>query len=231
MGLATGSRLGPYEIASLDRRGRDGRGVSRPRPAARPRRGDQGAAADVRRPIRDRLQRFEQEARATAALNDPNIVAIYDVGTVDGQPYVVSELLEGETLRRALAAGPLPLRKAVAYAQQIARGMAAAHRRGIVHRDLKPENVFVTARRPGEDPRLRPGQAHRSDRRAPERHVHDGAGRGARHRRLHVARAGARRAARSPLRHLLVRRGALRDAVRRSAPSRATRRSRRCRRF
>ena len=93
----------------------------------------------------DRLHRFEQEARATAALNDPNIVAIYDVGTADGQPYVVTELLDGETLRGALACGPLPLRKALAYAQQIARGIAAAHRRGIVHRDLKPENVFVTA--------------------------------------------------------------------------------------
>jgi hypothetical protein len=91
-----------------------------------------------------RLQRFEQEARATAALNDANIVAIYDTGTFEGQPYVVSELLEGETLRSALASGALPLRKAVAYAQQMARGMAAAHRRGIVHRDLKPENVFVT---------------------------------------------------------------------------------------
>ena len=92
----------------------------------------------------ERLHRFEQEARATAALNDPNIVAGYDIGTHDGQPYVVSELLEGETLRAALAAGPLPMRKAIGYAQQIARGMAAVHRRGIAHRDLKPENVFVT---------------------------------------------------------------------------------------
>jgi serine/threonine protein kinase len=85
----------------------------------------------------NRLNRFEQEARATAALNDPNIVAVYDAGTFEGQPYVVSELLEGETLRSALVSGALPLRKAVGYAQQIARGMAAAHRRGIVHRDLK----------------------------------------------------------------------------------------------
>ena len=92
----------------------------------------------------ERLRRFEQEARATAALNDPNIVAVYDVGSVDKQFYVVSELLEGETLRAALASGALPLRKAIAYAQQIARGMAAAHRRSIVHRDLKPENLFVT---------------------------------------------------------------------------------------
>ena len=92
----------------------------------------------------ERLHGFDQEARATAALSDPNIVAIFDVGTHEGQPYVVTELLDGETLRHALAAGPLPARKAIGYAQQIARGMAAAHRRGIVHRDLKPENLFVT---------------------------------------------------------------------------------------
>lgn len=93
---------------------------------------------------RNRLDRFELEARATAALNDPNVVAIYDVGTYEGQPFVVSELLEGETLRRSITSGPVPIRKALAYAQQIARGMAAAHRKGIVHRDLKPENLFVT---------------------------------------------------------------------------------------
>jgi len=96
-----------------------------------------GDSADV-------LNRFQQEARATAALNDPHIVALYDVGTHEGRPYVVSELLEGETLRSALAAGPLPMRKALNYARQIAAGLAAAHRRGIVHRDLKPENLFVT---------------------------------------------------------------------------------------
>jgi eukaryotic-like serine/threonine-protein kinase len=88
----------------------------------------------------DRLQRFEQEARATAALNHPNITAIYDIGTYEGQPFVVSELLEGETLREALKAGALSVRTAVS----IARGLSAAHRKGIVHRDLKPENLFVT---------------------------------------------------------------------------------------
>ena len=91
-----------------------------------------------------RLRRFEQEARATAALNDANIVAVYDVGTADGQPYVVTELLEGGTLRNVLEAGGVPLRRAIDYARQIARGLAAAHRRGIVHRDIKPENLFVT---------------------------------------------------------------------------------------
>jgi eukaryotic-like serine/threonine-protein kinase len=92
----------------------------------------------------DRLQRFELEARATASLSHPNITAIYDIGTYHGQPFVVSELLEGETLRAALASGPLPIRTAVSYAQQIAHGLSAAHRKGIVHRDLKPENLFVT---------------------------------------------------------------------------------------
>ena len=93
----------------------------------------------------ERLRRFEQEARAAAALNDPNIMAIYDLGTQpNGSPYIVSELLEGETLRDRLRSGPLPQRKAVEYAAQIARGLAAAHDKRIVHRDLKPENIFIT---------------------------------------------------------------------------------------
>jgi serine/threonine protein kinase/Tol biopolymer transport system component len=93
----------------------------------------------------DRLQRFEQEARSAAALNHPNILAVYDIGRHDGAPYIVSELLEGETLRERLKEGAIPVRKAVEYAIQIAHGLAAAHEKGIIHRDLKPENVFVTA--------------------------------------------------------------------------------------
>ena len=143
MSFATGSRLGPYEIVSLLGAGGMGE-VYR----ARDERLGRDVAIKVLPPAfasdHSRLRRFEQEARATAVLNDANIVAVYDVGTFDGQPYVVSELLEGETLRSALSQGALPLRKAIGYAQQIARGMAAAHRRGIVHRDLKPENIFVT---------------------------------------------------------------------------------------
>jgi serine/threonine protein kinase/Tol biopolymer transport system component len=92
----------------------------------------------------DRLRRFEQEAQAASALSHPNILSIYDIGTHDGSPYVVSELLEGETLRDRLAGGALTQRKAVDYALQIARGLAAAQTRGIIHRDLKPENIFVT---------------------------------------------------------------------------------------
>jgi serine/threonine protein kinase len=107
----------------------------------------------------DRLQRFEQEARAAAALSDPHLLSVYDFGVHDAAPYIVSELLEGETLRARLdrsaaaatgagAAGsqqqPLSTRRAIHYAVQIARGLAAAHDKGIVHRDLKPENVFIT---------------------------------------------------------------------------------------
>jgi serine/threonine-protein kinase len=92
----------------------------------------------------DRLRRFEQEARATSALNHPNILTIYDIGEHDGTPYIVAELLEGDELRAQLDGTPLPVRKSLEYARQIASGLAAAHERGIIHRDLKPENVFVT---------------------------------------------------------------------------------------
>ncbi len=92
----------------------------------------------------DRLKRFEREAMATAALNHPNILAMHDVGTHDGVTYIVSELLEGRSLDALLADGPLPLRKAMRFASQIADGLGAAHAKGIVHRDVKPANVFVT---------------------------------------------------------------------------------------
>jgi serine/threonine protein kinase len=92
----------------------------------------------------DRVRRFDQEGRAAAALNHPNIVVIYEAGSQDGVFYVATELLEGETLRERLAASALPVRKAIDYAIQIARGLAAAHAKGITHRDLKPENLFLT---------------------------------------------------------------------------------------
>jgi len=92
----------------------------------------------------ERLKRFEQEARATSALNHPNILTIYDIGSHEGAPYIVAELLEGSELRDVLQNGPLPQRQAIDYAEQIALGMAAAHDKGILHRDLKPENLFVT---------------------------------------------------------------------------------------
>ena len=92
----------------------------------------------------DRLDRFKQEAKATSALNHPNILTVYDIGENDGKPFIVSELLEGEELRDRLNEGPLPIRKTVDYAQQIVSGLSAAHERGVTHRDLKPENLFVT---------------------------------------------------------------------------------------
>jgi len=92
----------------------------------------------------ERLRRFEQEERATSALNHPNILTIYDIGTNDDAPYIVAELLEGEELRSHLNDGPLSTRRAIEYAQQITQGLAAAHEKGITHRDLKRENLFVT---------------------------------------------------------------------------------------
>src|SRR3972149_5666128 len=92
----------------------------------------------------DRLRRFEQEARAAGMLNHPNVLTVHDIGTHEGAPYIVSELLTGETLRARLAQGALPARRGVEYALQIVRGLAAAHEKGIVHRDLKPENLFIT---------------------------------------------------------------------------------------
>jgi hypothetical protein len=143
MTLIPGTRLGPYEI--LGPLGAGGMGeVYRARDARLQR--DvaikvlpQSFASDP-----DRLRRFEQEVRATGQLNHPNILAVYDAGTHDGVPYVVEELLEGETLRARLTGTPLPVRKTLEYARQIAAGLAAAHQKGIVHRDLKPENLFVT---------------------------------------------------------------------------------------
>ena len=103
---------------------------------------------DAYAPGDDRIRRFEQEARAAGALNHPGLVTIFDVGTVDGSPYIVMELLEGETLREALGDDtptPLPLRKTIDYAIQLASALAVAHEKGIIHRDLKPENIFITA--------------------------------------------------------------------------------------
>ncbi|HYV40171.1 MAG TPA: protein kinase [Thermoanaerobaculia bacterium] len=143
MTLSSGARLGPYEILAPLGAG----GMGEVYRARDPRLGREVAIkvlpASFSQDV-DRLRRFEQEARAAGVLNHPNITAVYDIGTHEGAPYVVSELLEGETLRGRIAGGALPQRKAVEYAVQIAHGLAAAHEKGIVHRDLKPENVFVT---------------------------------------------------------------------------------------
>jgi eukaryotic-like serine/threonine-protein kinase len=143
MPLSSGTRLGPYEVMSPVGAGGMGE-VYRARDARLNR--DVAIkvlpAAFSRDP--ERLRRFQQEAHAAAALNHPNILAVHDFGEHEGCPYLVTEFLEGETLRQRLNAGGLPLRKAIEYAEQIARGLAAAHEKGIVHRDLKPENVFIT---------------------------------------------------------------------------------------
>lgn len=143
MSLAANTQLGSYQI--LSRLGAGGMGeVYR----ARDSRLDREVAikvlpADFAKE-EDRLRRFEQEAKATSALNHPNILTIYDIGEHEGSPFIVCELLEGEELRTRLDEGPIPLRKATEYAQQIVSGLSAAHEKGIVHRDLKPENLFIT---------------------------------------------------------------------------------------
>jgi serine/threonine protein kinase len=141
--LSEGAMLGDYEVQSLLGSGGMGE-VYR----ARDLRLGRAVAVKVLPPFfatdRARLRRFEQEARAAAALNHPNILAVHQMGTYEGAPYLVSELLEGETLRARVKRGPLPVPEAVEYALQIARGLVAAHEKGIVHRDLKPENLFVT---------------------------------------------------------------------------------------
>ncbi len=90
------------------------------------------------------IERLQREARALATASHPNILSVFDFGSADGLTYMVMELLDGHTLRTLLTSGPLPVRKAVDYAIQVARGLGAAHERGIIHRDLKPDNLFVT---------------------------------------------------------------------------------------
>src|SRR5271165_7179773 len=143
MSLTPGTKLGPYEILGLVGAG----GMGEVYRAKDTRLGREVALKILPESFAreaDRLRRFEQEARAVAALNHPNILAVFDIGQQDGSPFLVSELLEGETLRGALENGALPQRKTIEYGVQIAHGLAAAHEKGIVHRDLKPENIFVT---------------------------------------------------------------------------------------
>ena len=143
MALQTGSRLGPYEVDALIASGGMG-DVYRARDTRLEREVALKVLAGPVAADADRLARFAQEARTTALLNHPNIVAVYDVGADRGVPFVVSELLSGETLRARIKGGALPVRVAVSYAAEIARGLFAAHHLGVVHRDLKPENIFIT---------------------------------------------------------------------------------------
>jgi eukaryotic-like serine/threonine-protein kinase len=143
MPLAAGTKLDGYEVLGLLGSGGMGE-VYRARDSVLKRE----VAIKVLRSFvsedPDRLRRLEQEAQAAAALNHPNILAVHRFGTFEGAPYLVSELLVGDTLRQQLERGPLPVRKAIDYGVQIAHGLAAAHDKGIVHRDLKPENLLVT---------------------------------------------------------------------------------------
>ncbi len=142
--MQPGTRLGPYEIVAPIGEGGMGEVY-----CARDTRLGRDVAIKVLPPEfaadPERLRRFEREAKATAALSHPNILAVHDVGTSDGVPYLVEELLEGESLRERVARGPIPVRESVGIAIQVAHGLAAAHEKHIVHRDLKPENVFITS--------------------------------------------------------------------------------------
>jgi len=143
MMLASGTRLGPYEV--LGPLGAGGMGVVY---RGRDLRLGREIAIKVLPPAfaqdPNRLRRFEQEVRTTGSLNHPNILVVFDTGTHEGQPYLVMELLNGETLRAKLTGKPMPHRKAVDIALQIALGLGAAHEKGVIHRDLKPENIFIT---------------------------------------------------------------------------------------
>ena len=221
MPLSPGTRLGPYEVLSPLGAG----GMGEVYHARDPRIGREVAIKVIAtggEENPDRVRRFEDEARAAGAVNHPNILSVFDVGDDGGAPYVVFELLEGQTLRQRLASGALPVRKVVDYATQIARGLAAAHEKGIVHRDLKPENVFVT--KAGHVKILdfglaklrRAGPLDEFTRRSDPLGGH-GAGDGAGHGRVHVAGAGAREDGGPAVRHLLVRGHPVRDAERRRA--------------
>jgi Tol biopolymer transport system component len=143
MTLAAGTKLGPYEILAPIGAG----GMGEVYKARDPRLTREVAIKVLPATFSqdpDRLKRFEAEARAAGVLNHPNITAVYDFGEHAGAPYIVTELLEGETLRSRLGPGAISPRKAIDYAVQLAKGLAAAHEKGIVHRDLKPENVFLT---------------------------------------------------------------------------------------
>jgi len=147
MTLAAGTRLGPYEIVSPLGAG----GMGEVYKARDTRLGRDVAIKVLPAEVAgdaDRLLRFEREARAASALNHPNILTVHDVGNEAGVSFLVTELLHGESLRESLSAGPLPARRVVEIATQVAHGLAAAHEKGIVHRDLKPENIFL----PGNGP-------------------------------------------------------------------------------
>ena len=190
MTLPPGTKLGEYEIIALLGSGAMGE-VYR----ARDTRLNRDVAIKVLpEPVStpDSLSRFEQEAKAAAALSHPNILSVYQMGTYLGFPYMVSELLEGKTLAETLHTGPLGQRKAIDYGVQIARGLAAAHDKGIVHRDLKPDKSVPQQRWAGNDSGFRGGHHGAPRRTKDQRTHHDTARHDDGNPGLHVSRTGAR---------------------------------------
>ena len=155
--LEPGTQIGPYEIVSLLGSGGMGE-VYR----ARDKRLARMVALKILPPDvatdAGRRQRFEQEARAASALNHPNILSVYDMGSQDGLVYIVTELIDGESLRDMVRRGPLPQSRAIEIGGQVADALAAAHAANIVHRDLKPENIMVTRDGPRQDSGFRTRQ-------------------------------------------------------------------------
>ena len=143
MALAPGIRLGPYEVLSILGTGGMGQ-VYRARDTRLGRDVALKLMADAGVQDGPLLTRFEQEARLAGSLNHPNVVVLFDVGRHEGAPYLVTELLQGETLRQRMEKGPIALDQALDWAAQVARGLAAAHAQGVIHRDVKPENIFIT---------------------------------------------------------------------------------------
>jgi serine/threonine protein kinase len=207
MTISAGTRLGPYEV--LSPLGAGGMGeVYRARDTRLQREVAVKVLPAELSSDAARLKRFETEARLVSALNHPNIVTIHEVGQSDSTSFIVMELVDGKTLRELLYAGPLPLRKVLSIAAQVADGLAKAHASGIVHRDLKPENVMVTSdvdasrfgkRTDGASPNDSWGDRTRC------RHGDRG---------LHVARAGGRATGGFPVRSVLLWLDPLRDGDR-----------------
>ena len=166
------------------------------------------------------LHRFEREARSTSGLNHPNIVTIYDLGQDGSTHYIAMEMIEGKTLRELLAGGPLPIRKAIEIAAQVAEGLAKAHEAGIAHRDLKPDNLmlsqdgFVKILDFGLAKLASPGGETSGD--AHDIRVADAGRRGAGNSAIHVARASQRRPDGFPVGPVFVRIGAVRDGERKA---------------
>ena len=218
--LKRGDRLGPYQIVEW----LDAGGMGEVYRARDPQVGRDVAIKILLAQFStdpDRLRRFEQEVRSAGSLNHPNLLTIYYADVHAGCPYLVSELLEGETLRKRFNRGPVPARKSAEYAAEIASGLAATHDRNITHRDLKPENIFITTddRIKILDFGLAKLRETNSDVDATG-NIRTTAGVGARHGGLHVSGAGAGTAGRPSLRHLRARCGAVRVGDRPACVSR-----------